>query len=1535
MSQLDDRSFVTEKAQEDFLAIDSLTTTEAITFETENQLTEIQPSTKQAHSEFQPAEGIAVTTVISEQKEETLVKEPLDLKAADSSLIPQDIIQVQETIAHDNVNEFEKEITDVHSATQVQLEHQSLISTEAVIGESENILIEKEEPLKHTADVQFENLTTSQISEIIPSEKEDSYETVKTSDAKTATSAIDVQPVAETTVTEIEESVSNVKTDETVPIKAEIEQTTVEAVVQTKTLVQESETYFDKPDLVSKSADVSFITDQSVTITQTITNEAESSLEPLSQPDAMLASTDWETHSIPLKTEHNIMDSIKNIDLEEPLAVSATTELSTLPTALKFETIVSELESDSPAEQKPDSQEVSISIKEGESITVETVTAHENETELLKLDLNEKFAATNITDAKSIVSQSQPLAQEALDDLVTELSHQSKAAELSIPLDYITVQEQTPVDNEEELVLPKQAVEALASVDFETKESISTSEEIVGLKEDVLSQFSLPELKQAQPYIDVVHKVVEHHLSDVVESTGLHKTPVLEESVAKEKDEVLNSLMISENLSQEKETEFTGEFKPFTSEATVSLEEKSQGLTITEIIPQDREEILEDFAAKSSQKANLEYNLMTVPEQSEICTEDTFKKLVTVSDDSSIANVETIPYKGLVETVHQVQEKEGEYQKIEMLEKQAETKIDTESAVSAMQIIAAETEKSLDRFKEPEAVIAIPSILEKKTAETTEVLTHQITGEVKSDIIVTATAFPEYSPSESITRTETTVIENIDDFNTALKLNTVSAQEKLDVLSEISVSETHTEAVASEFNVEADMPTGKAETLLDAIKHLQASEVQTSENITELQIPEISKSMVQVRHDEHESIISQENIVHETEKEFTDTPVVDYKTASKTIPEVDSISISEVMIRETEIPLQAKELDEKKSEISIVPMKPLIQTEVITGDAANKFDSESTFIDTAVPSQDQCESIIISENVIQESEKTFDREEVTSKTVNIELVPGEYVSVSEIVANEREEMFTDKPAITSAAEKSFVPQEATQITEVRTDLGINEFDVPSAEEKYASKDHITLNTLNITETVITETESHFEISKPDSEQSVDITLEKPCTTAEILQVVTNQSEAPLTHDKYNETRASSSIIEHIVAEGKSIKPLENISDLPVEEQLVFQQATPHRDVVHGVTETTVLTHANTDDISTKLPESRIASKTLSLHEGITITEVTTHGQTGQEILESSATETTATKDIEHKRSIITEEITSYQSHDTIDSMKPIFHKGHLNYADFPQHELIITDQAPSDDIGYIESLQPTSKTVKIVMDEVSPSLQISEVVLHEQEEEPTDLTTEKAKVIQDIQEPVVIETVQTQKPIPKIPESQKPEDATEQTIEADEVVETIEEEAPKRRVVKKKIVKKPKGDTHGTTEILFVEEEEIESQQSVVLPEEIEELPEEIKVIESVEDGVTKKTVVKKRVIKKDKKGKKETTEILTVEEEGKEPQTSITVYEEEKPKEEITSLEELPEEIKVIESVEDGVTKKTVVKKRVIKKDKKGKKETTEILTV
>ncbi|MCP6606387.1 hypothetical protein NL500_29780, partial [Klebsiella pneumoniae] len=61
----------------------------------------------------------------------------------------------------------------------------------------------------------------------------------------------------------------------------------------------------------------------------------------------------------------------------------------------------------------------------------------------------------------------------------------------------------------------------------------------------------------------------------------------------------------------------------------------------------------------------------------------------------------------------------------------------------------------------------------------------------------------------------------------------------------------------------------------------------------------------------------------------------------------------------------------------------------------------------------------------------------------------------------------------------------------------------------------------------------------------------------------------------------------------------------------------------------------------------------------------------------------------------------------------------------------------------------------------------------------------------------------------------------------------------------------------------------------------IEELPEEVQVTEvETKEGVPKKKIVKKRVIKKRVGGKEEVTEITTVEEDDKKPETTVTVKE-------------------------------------------------------
>ncbi|KRF84571.1 uncharacterized protein Dvir_GJ25968, partial [Drosophila virilis] len=118
-----------------------------------------------------------------------------------------------------------------------------------------------------------------------------------------------------------------------------------------------------------------------------------------------------------------------------------------------------------------------------------------------------------------------------------------------------------------------------------------------------------------------------------------------------------------------------------------------------------------------------------------------------------------------------------------------------------------------------------------------------------------------------------------------------------------------------------------------------------------------------------------------------------------------------------------------------------------------------------------------------------------------------------------------------------------------------------------------------------------------------------------------------------------------------------------------------------------------------------------------------------------------------------------------------------------------------------------------------------------------------------------------------------------------------------------------------------VEEIPVEEEQ----PEQIQELPEEVRVVETVtEDGKPKKKKIRTRVIKKVKGDKQEVTKIETIEEDDKQPETTVTVEEIPVEEEQPEQIQELPEEVRVVETVtEDGKPKKKKIRTRVIKKVK------------
>ncbi|KAJ8952456.1 hypothetical protein NQ314_007532 [Rhamnusium bicolor] len=293
-----------------------------------------------------------------------------------------------------------------------------------------------------------------------------------------------------------------------------------------------------------------------------------------------------------------------------------------------------------------------------------------------------------------------------------------------------------------------------------------------------------------------------------------------------------------------------------------------------------------------------------------------------------------------------------------------------------------------------------------------------------------------------------------------------------------------------------------------------------------------------------------------------------------------------------------------------------------------------------------------------------------------------------------------------------------------------------------------------------------------------------------------------------------------------------------------------------------------------------------------------------------------------------------------------------------------------DETIVIEEL-PVEITVTEVKTEEGPKKQVIKRRVIKKRKGSKQESTEIITVEEEGKKPqstVTIEETELPEEVIKELPVVKPEQTTfvEELPEEITVIEVKTEEGPKKQVIKRRVIKKRKGSKQESTEIVTVEEEgkkpqstvtieetelpeEILNELPVVKPEEttfIEELPEEITVTEVKTEEGPKKQVIKRRVIKKRKGSKQESTEIVTVEEEGKKPQSTVTIEETELPEEnlkelpvvkpeETTVIEELPEEITVTEVKTEEGTKKQVIKRRVIKKRKGSKQESTEIVTV
>ncbi|KAG5897350.1 hypothetical protein JTB14_030235 [Gonioctena quinquepunctata] len=1620
---------------------------ESTTFENEEELYEMKPTQKNAHSEYQHAEGLFVTSVISSEKEETLKRDSPDLKTADSSLLSQDVVEVRETLASDTIKDLEIMLPIKVSAITGQFELQSLINTETVPGDTVSTLTLDGEPTKQMAAIELENLVIPEVSETILSEKENIYQTPEVTETKTATQSLSAHLVAEKSEIEGQDSFSHMIGQDLVSVEAHVDQSPMESIISTKPFIQESETYFERVEVPTEKAHLELREDYGINITHITSNETEFSFPVFDKPLEIQASVGLESHIIPLKTETEANYTTDDMIVSEPHQASAHPEIYPLKTALKHQTIPSEMEDVILEVPKPDMQQVSSTLDEDSSILVESVLVHDKEVEFAEKPSEEKHAQTNISDAMGVIMQSEAKVEYGLAHVTDVIPCGTKATQSSIPFDSAFVSEEIPLDKETNLPINEKESALSASINIQASETITTTEAILGQKENYLDEFKLPDRKSAHTSMDVTQKVAELNITDVSDSLSRYNTPQPESGVANQEEESLRSLIVSENVTEEKEISFSGKFQPITSQVNVTLEQKIQGVNVSEILIQEKEGHLEElevpykegnldkFEIPKQQRANLEVDTITIPQNTVTELEENFEDLISLSKEFSIANMEQLPHQVIVETQHQIQEKEGIYDgSSNVITKTAEFILEDNTALSTTEVRTVEKEKAFEEGTKPETTVALPSIIPNKSTQITETLTNMSLDKLDSGKTTPVTAVPISDISESLVQSIPLVIENTTSFEGTFKFNVINAQERIDSLSELTVSETYPEAIAktlTEFTDERELATSN----IDTSKAVESSEVFTSENTSSLIIDSKTASNITVRRDTFDSILLTENLIHESEKDLEKVLPEELKYAEKILPEISPLNISEVLGQETETPFACDQIKQEVLSTNIIENNHLAQSIVIAQDTIDTFGAILEQEGKAHESHTQLKSVIVSTKNIQERETALVNEYPETKKVTVEFLPDEGISVIETVPNEREEMLKDESTDSLSAEQIITSQEATQISEITVEQDLQKLDIEFPDENRAYQDQGTYVPLDVTEILVAERESTFEAtSKPDT--LADVVLEKPAKTATKMEIQSTQSEFPLNLKKPDSESATPIFTEYQVIGGDDVSVMDSLGNLKLEEHIP-RRATSQKDVFHSITETNIFPHGNTESINTEIPLSRTAEMNMNVQESIIVTDTMIHGQTGEEIKEVSASESTAIKEIEEKLVLVREENIPLQSHDFIEPEKLKVGKGQRNYAGM-QHGLIVTEQITTGTIEQLECDSPTSRKVEVVLDVLPPSLQISEALLHEQEgslDETTKHNTQ-ARITRtstqmnmaehdktDIQQDTDTEEIQeivtnfrssgdgadniaitkrrtimrsknrtigegdvvVEEVLDEIPQRQPDHQVDIQEIETvpegllhiEELPEevsithvTSDEGEKNKMVTKKSVIKKHKNGTQEQTEIPTVEEEVEEegktSDNSYVeeleAPEEhyqknhhCEELPEEVQVTHmTTDEGDKKKLVTKKRIIKKHRDGKQERTEILTVEEEGKEPQTTVTVEELEAPEDTLPGkpirlveelpeevqkpihYEELPEEVQVTYvTTDEGDKKKLVTKKRVIKKHRDGKQEKTEILTV
>ncbi|XP_046678033.1 titin-like [Homalodisca vitripennis] len=1512
------------KAQEEQLPFESIIQIETSVQESEGVYKSREaPLSSVADIGVVEEKGVIITEVTLEDKEDQYTSPLLpETRKAEPSFIPIELYQKAEVVAEDSFGEITVTAPEKTFAKSLQSTLHSVVLKQTTVGESEAPLEEFIKPFSKTAEANFESAKSGiTVNEITVQEKEsDLIGPIKPSESRAEKSLLTREIACKSEVT-VESSVKEFEQERPSKVTASVNQTPLQSIVQLEVSLIESESEYQgltKPE--TKTAGISFEEGQGVSIVEVVVGDLENTFLPGETPGAKSATVNVCGREVAVKTEVLTESSVSETPKEEFQPIkSVNVQQIPFESVITTKPIVNEKESVL-YEFKSDAQMANIAFVEGKGISITQVLTEDKESQLQLPEIPKKQTATSDVLAHNIVEQSEVQSEYSLSEITKFDTKLVEATSEHTPLESIVTTIPTVVESEQVFQKHFKPETKVAHSVLEEKQSVNVILTTAGDKETQFTEVEKPKERIASPRVSEL-EVAEHTEQTLHQTVGEfeHQKPIL--SKASSQHTTFESVIQTETIVRESEGKFDTNLKPDKRKASMSYE-VGQSVTISEITLGEAEsDYIGQLKPKDNKAKMVLSDVQEVAKQSQIIPEDSVGALVENIMVKESAVSEQATHQSLTVLENLVEEKETEFSVLCKPDtKRAGVAIEKSLKVQATtEVIPEYKEGGLAPLDLPEERRATPDIVSREVAEVSETLSQISIGDVVSTKTKTTTAIRTQTPFTTSIQEQVIVQESEEQF-----VHTIAQTRRASLVFEEGKGVVITEITAedNEMPYMCDIP--KPQTAHPEISVKEV--VETFEISPEMQPSEIivefpDEIVANVDQTHLTSLLQSEVDVRESEVEFKSV-IFEKKTAEYTFEEGKGVSVTIVTSEDKEDSLKPLEKPALKQAVPGVISKESLQTsEVQAEQTVGELKHHKPKEAKAKKEHPVSESVIVIQNIPQEQEETMEGKPgaPTAKAQIDFTLMREVAEKSEVITGiHPKKLETTKPAESFAKAETIVMEGIIQ-----SEVSVNELeeelikpDLPAKRRASVIKD--VQEGIKVAQTVVADKEGIHE-TQPLPKQVKPSSLISEQETIVQTEVLVSSSTSTLKKDK--------------MPEAVKIKP----------GQIPFESL--------ETSITTVQEQEENIEVSWK-PAISKGVKSVQESQSISVTEIVTEEKLHSDITqEKIPKEVAETKFIDQEVAVKSEVIAQLPvTPFDVSVPTPTVAKQSTP----TQHHLIVTTH----DTGEVEDslsavVTPAAKNIPIDVEEHKTTL----LVTHVHPEEVPGVMKETAK------KPAHTPTAKLQETPLKMVLISTPDITTEihkpEKVFTTDTFNTTTQDIPTLHLIKKsesdhyekttkfirkfKDVKEKVPDYSQATSLL---EEGIEPFPKLenVLPEKIEDMPEEVTVTDTVVITPEKKDRVKKaqkRVIKKKKDGKQE---VSTEEEEtilDRESLSSVKPEEEGVTFEEVidmpTEKEYLPvkatvRDIPEVTTVETTTVvtkvgdKKRVSKKRVIKKVKDGK---------